>query len=166
MIKILFIVAIFRFLLCFHLQASSILYPFSFVGLPIVSQWYYSLLCMPSFLWVSSYQENVYKYLYICGNVYKGSLEGLFSNTGFIFSADLFSMLANCICDLLHACWQVILDKYRPKVKTVINKREITIHSCQSKLEVLAGNHSVATVIIEGGIRFHMNLATVYFSFP
>lgn len=63
-----------------------------------------------------------------------------------------------------HLVGKVILDKQRPKVKTVVNNPEPVEGQCHPVLEVLAGNHSLVTTIIENGIPFHVNLATVYWN--
>lgn len=57
---------------------------------------------------------------------------------------------------------KVVLDKHRPKVKTVINKLDALKGNCCPDIEILAGNHSVVTTIAEDGMRFLVNLATVY----
>lgn len=58
---------------------------------------------------------------------------------------------------------QVVLDKNKPKIKTVVNKID-SIHNeyRTMQLEVLAGNHSLVTTLVENGLRFHFDLATVY----
>ncbi|MCO5604640.1 hypothetical protein L7F22_058810 [Adiantum nelumboides] len=57
---------------------------------------------------------------------------------------------------------KVILDKHCPKVKTVINKPETVEGWGLPTFEVLAGNHSLVTSIIENDLRFLVNLATVH----
>eukprot|EP01018_Ginkgo_biloba_P011499 Gb_23862 [translate_table: standard] len=60
---------------------------------------------------------------------------------------------------------QVVLDKNRPKIKTVVNKTDAIQNDYRTmQLEVLAGNHSLVTTVIENGIRFHVDLATVYWN--
>ncbi|XP_078437229.1 met-10+ like family protein [Wolffia australiana] len=60
---------------------------------------------------------------------------------------------------------QVILDKNRPKIETVVNKTEPVQGDFRTmSLEVLAGNHSLVTSVVEGGARFQVNLATVYWN--
>ncbi|KAH9615762.1 hypothetical protein KSS87_022962, partial [Heliosperma pusillum] len=60
---------------------------------------------------------------------------------------------------------KVILDKNKPKIQTVVNKSEaISNHYRTMKLEVLAGNHSLATTVIENGLRFQLDLSTVYWN--
>eukprot|EP00250_Pteridium_aquilinum_P017252 c23531_g1_i1 orf=775-2925(-) len=61
-----------------------------------------------------------------------------------------------------HLIAKVVINKHRPRVKTVINKLEPVEGRYHSTLEVLAGNHSVVTTIIEDKISFLVNLATVY----
>lgn len=58
---------------------------------------------------------------------------------------------------------QVVLDKNKPKIQTVTNKID-SIHNeyRTMQLEVLAGNHSLVTTLAENGLRFHVDLATVY----
>ncbi|CAL0310623.1 unnamed protein product [Lupinus luteus] len=62
---------------------------------------------------------------------------------------------------------KVVLDKNKPKIQTVVNKID-SIHNeyRTMQLEVLAGNHSLVTTVIENGIRFQVDLATVYALFP
>ncbi|XP_074302126.1 tRNA (guanine(37)-N(1))-methyltransferase 1-like isoform X1 [Silene latifolia] len=60
---------------------------------------------------------------------------------------------------------KVVLDKNKPKIQTVVNKIEaISNHYRTMQLEVLAGNHSLATTVIENGLRFQLDLATVYWN--
>ncbi|KAL9232395.1 hypothetical protein vseg_007510 [Gypsophila vaccaria] len=60
---------------------------------------------------------------------------------------------------------KVILDKNKPKIQTVVNKIEaISNHYRTMQLEVLAGNHSLVTTVIENGLRFHFDLSTVYWN--
>ncbi|KAL1299415.1 hypothetical protein HN51_043940 [Arachis hypogaea] len=60
---------------------------------------------------------------------------------------------------------KVVLDKNKPKIQTVVNKID-SIHNeyRTMQLEVLAGNHSLVTTVVENGIRFQVDLATVYWS--
>ncbi|XP_019456280.1 PREDICTED: tRNA (guanine(37)-N1)-methyltransferase 1 [Lupinus angustifolius] len=60
---------------------------------------------------------------------------------------------------------KVVLDKNKPKIQTVANKID-SIHNKYRtmQLEVLAGNHSLVTTVIENGIRFQVDLATVYWN--
>ncbi|KAE9621659.1 putative tRNA (guanine(37)-N(1))-methyltransferase [Lupinus albus] len=60
---------------------------------------------------------------------------------------------------------KVVLDKNKPKIQTVVNKID-SIHNeyRTMQLEVLAGNHSLVTTVIENGIRFQVDLATVYWN--
>ncbi|KAK7244421.1 hypothetical protein RIF29_39242 [Crotalaria pallida] len=60
---------------------------------------------------------------------------------------------------------KVVLDKNQPKIQTVVNKID-SIHNeyRTMQLEVLAGNHSLVTTVVENGIRFQVDLATVYWS--
>ena len=61
--------------------------------------------------------------------------------------------------------FQVVLDKNKPKIQTVVNKIEAIHNDYRTmQLEVLAGNHSLVTTVVENGIRFHVDLATVYVS--
>lgn len=60
---------------------------------------------------------------------------------------------------------QVVLDKNKPKIQTVVNKIDAIQNDYRTmQLEVLAGNHSLVTTVIENGIRFQVDLATVYWS--
>ncbi|XP_030549803.2 tRNA (guanine(37)-N1)-methyltransferase 1 [Rhodamnia argentea] len=60
---------------------------------------------------------------------------------------------------------KVILDKNKPKIQTVVNKIDM-IHSDYRtmQLEVLAGNYSLVTTVVENGLRFSVDLATVYWN--
>lgn len=60
---------------------------------------------------------------------------------------------------------QVVLDKNKPKVKTVVNKIDSIQNDYRTMhLEVLAGNHSLTTTVIENGFRFGVDLAKVYWN--
>ncbi|XP_068644421.1 tRNA (guanine(37)-N1)-methyltransferase 1-like isoform X2 [Aristolochia californica] len=60
---------------------------------------------------------------------------------------------------------QVILDKNRPKIQTVVNKIDSIQNDYRTmQLEVLTGNHSLVTTLVENGIHFHVDLATVYWN--
>ncbi|KAJ3696062.1 hypothetical protein LUZ60_001439 [Juncus effusus] len=60
---------------------------------------------------------------------------------------------------------EVILDKNKPKIKTVVNKIDAIQNDYRTmQLELLAGNHSLVTTVIESGIKFQVNLATVYWN--
>ncbi|KAL3821557.1 hypothetical protein ACJIZ3_007462 [Penstemon smallii] len=60
---------------------------------------------------------------------------------------------------------KVILDKNKPKIRTVVNKVEaIQTDYRTMQLEVLAGNNSLVTTVVENGLRFHVDLATVYWN--
>ena len=54
------------------------------------------------------------------------------------------------------------MDKNKPKIQTVVNKMDVIHNEYRTmQLEVLAGNHSLVTTVIENGIRFRVDLATV-----
>ncbi|KAI3988163.1 hypothetical protein MKX01_011952 [Papaver californicum] len=60
---------------------------------------------------------------------------------------------------------QVVLDKNKPKIQTVVNKVESIQNEYRTmQLEVLAGNNSLAATVTENGIRFHVDLAAVYWN--
>ncbi|XP_052174954.1 tRNA (guanine(37)-N1)-methyltransferase 1 isoform X2 [Diospyros lotus] len=60
---------------------------------------------------------------------------------------------------------QVVLDKNKPKIRTVVNKIDAIHNDYRTmQLEVLAGNHSLVTTVFENGLRFHVDLATVYWN--
>ncbi|KAJ0983591.1 hypothetical protein J5N97_011846 [Dioscorea zingiberensis] len=60
---------------------------------------------------------------------------------------------------------QVVLDKNKPKIQTVVNKTDAIQNEYRTmQLEVLAGNHSLVTTVIENGIRLQVDLATVYWN--
>ena len=55
---------------------------------------------------------------------------------------------------------QVVLDKNKPKIQTVVNKIDAIHIDCRTmQLEVLAGNHSLVTIVVENGLQFHVDLA-------
>lgn len=58
--------------------------------------------------------------------------------------------------------FQVVLDKNKPNIKTVVNKIDsIKNEYRMMDLEVLAGNHSLVTTVVENGIRFNLDLANM-----
>ncbi|XP_073301837.1 tRNA (guanine(37)-N(1))-methyltransferase 1-like isoform X1 [Primulina huaijiensis] len=60
---------------------------------------------------------------------------------------------------------KVILDRNKRKIQTIVNKIDAIQNDYRSmELEVLAGNHSLATTVVENGLRFHVDLATVYWN--
>eukprot|EP00252_Welwitschia_mirabilis_P019171 TRINITY_DN4376_c0_g1_i2.p1 TRINITY_DN4376_c0_g1~~TRINITY_DN4376_c0_g1_i2.p1 ORF type:complete len:460 (+),score=83.21 TRINITY_DN4376_c0_g1_i2:582-1961(+) len=60
---------------------------------------------------------------------------------------------------------QVVFDKNRPRIQTVVNKTDAIHNDFRTmQLEVLAGNHSLVTCVVENGLRFHIDLATVYWN--
>ncbi|XP_038900022.1 tRNA (guanine(37)-N1)-methyltransferase 1-like [Benincasa hispida] len=60
---------------------------------------------------------------------------------------------------------KVVLDKNKPKIQTVVNKIDVISNDYRTmQLEVLAGNHSLVTTVVENGLRFHLDLATVYWN--
>ncbi|KQK04402.1 hypothetical protein BRADI_2g13350v3 [Brachypodium distachyon] len=60
---------------------------------------------------------------------------------------------------------QVVLDKNKPKIQTVVNKTDAIQNDYRTmKLEVLAGCDSLVTTVIESGLRFKVDLATVYWN--
>ncbi|KAL6199243.1 hypothetical protein ACLB2K_029029 [Fragaria x ananassa] len=60
---------------------------------------------------------------------------------------------------------KVILDKNKPKIQTVVNKIDAIQNDYRTmQLEVLAGNHSLVTKVVENGLRFQVDLATVYWN--
>ncbi|KAJ0044993.1 hypothetical protein Pint_04402 [Pistacia integerrima] len=60
---------------------------------------------------------------------------------------------------------KVVLDKNKPKIQTVVNKIDAIHNDYRTmQLEVLAGNHSLVTVVVENGLRFNVDLATVYWN--
>lgn len=55
------------------------------------------------------------------------------------------------------------MDKNKPKIQTVVNKTDAIHNDYRTmQLEVLAGNRSLVTTVIENGMRFQVDLATVY----
>ncbi|XP_051124919.1 tRNA (guanine(37)-N1)-methyltransferase 1 isoform X2 [Andrographis paniculata] len=60
---------------------------------------------------------------------------------------------------------KVFLDKNRPKIQTVVNKVDAIDNDYRTmQLEVLAGNNSLVTTVMENGLRFHVDLAAVYWN--
>ncbi|XP_065862193.1 tRNA (guanine(37)-N1)-methyltransferase 1 [Euphorbia lathyris] len=60
---------------------------------------------------------------------------------------------------------KVVLDKNKPKIQTVVNKVDAIHNDYRTmQLEVLAGNRSLVTMVVENGLRFHVDLATVYWN--
>lgn len=60
---------------------------------------------------------------------------------------------------------KVVLDKNKPKIQTVVNKIDMIHNDYRTmQLEVLAGNHSLVTTVVENGLRFSVDLATVYWN--
>ncbi|XP_040988138.1 tRNA (guanine(37)-N1)-methyltransferase 1 isoform X2 [Juglans microcarpa x Juglans regia] len=88
--------------------------------------------------------------------------------------------LVRCKLTLFYNYWQMneILEAMLPKdiivpsaFETVghvahLNLREehLPYKNLIAKLEVLAGNHSLVTTVVENGMRFHVDLATVYWN--
>jgi len=62
---------------------------------------------------------------------------------------------------------QVVLDKNKPKIQTVVNKTDAIQNDYRTmQLEVLAGNDSLRTMVIESGLRFQVDLGAVYVLVP
>ncbi|KAH9802935.1 tRNA (guanine(37)-N1)-methyltransferase 2 [Citrus sinensis] len=60
---------------------------------------------------------------------------------------------------------KVVLDKNKPKIQTVVNKIDAIHNDYRTmQLEVLAGNNSLVTMLVENGFRFNVDLATVYWN--
>ncbi|XP_010520888.1 PREDICTED: tRNA (guanine(37)-N1)-methyltransferase 2 isoform X2 [Tarenaya hassleriana] len=60
---------------------------------------------------------------------------------------------------------KVVLDKNQPKIQTVVNKIDPIHNDYRTmQLEILAGNHSLVTMVVENGLRFHVDLARVYWN--
>ncbi|KAL8127197.1 tRNA (guanine(37)-N(1))-methyltransferase 1 [Apium graveolens] len=60
---------------------------------------------------------------------------------------------------------KVVLDKNQPKIQTVVNKTDAIHNDYRTmQLEVLAGNHSLVTTVVENGLRFQVDLSTVYWN--
>ncbi|TVU20773.1 hypothetical protein EJB05_30369, partial [Eragrostis curvula] len=57
---------------------------------------------------------------------------------------------------------QVVLDKNKPKIQTVVNKTDAIQNDYRTmQLEVLAGKDSLHTMVTENGLRFQVDLGTV-----
>jgi hypothetical protein len=64
---------------------------------------------------------------------------------------------------LLFFDMQVVLDKNKTKMQTVVNKTDAIQNDYRTmQLEVLAGKDSLHTMIIENRLRFQVDLGTVY----
>ena len=60
----------------------------------------------------------------------------------------------------------MVLDKNKPKIQTVVNKTDAIQNDYRTmQLEVLAGNDSLHTMVIESGLRFQVDLGAVYVLF-
>ncbi|PIA30684.1 hypothetical protein AQUCO_05400054v1 [Aquilegia coerulea] len=60
---------------------------------------------------------------------------------------------------------QVVLDKHKSNIKTVVNKIDSIQNEYRTmQLQVLSGNHSLVTTVVENGFRFHVDLGTVYWN--
>ncbi|CAH9138882.1 unnamed protein product [Cuscuta epithymum] len=60
---------------------------------------------------------------------------------------------------------KVVLDKNKPRIQTVVNKIDVIDNDYRTmQLEILAGNHSLVTRLVENGVHFHVDLATVYWN--
>ncbi|XP_062211338.1 tRNA (guanine(37)-N1)-methyltransferase 1-like isoform X2 [Phragmites australis] len=60
---------------------------------------------------------------------------------------------------------QVVLDKNKPKIQTVVNKTDAIQNDYRTmQLEVLAGKDSLRTMVTESGLRFQVDLGTVYWN--
>ncbi|PHT90583.1 tRNA (guanine(37)-N1)-methyltransferase 1 [Capsicum annuum] len=60
---------------------------------------------------------------------------------------------------------KVVLDKNKPKIQTVANKIDVIHNDYRTmQLEVLAGNHSLVTTVVENGLYFDVDLAAVYWN--
>ncbi|CAM0872674.1 unnamed protein product [Alopecurus aequalis] len=60
---------------------------------------------------------------------------------------------------------QVVLDKNKPKIRTVVNKIDAIQNDYRTmQLEILAGQNSLVTTVIESGLRFKVDLAAVYWN--
>ena len=60
----------------------------------------------------------------------------------------------------------MILDKNKPKIQTVVNKLDVIHNDYRTmQLEVLSGNRSLVTTVVENGLRFHVDLASVWVLF-
>ncbi|KAK4745825.1 hypothetical protein SAY87_012137 [Trapa incisa] len=60
---------------------------------------------------------------------------------------------------------KVVLDKNKPKIQTVVNKIDAINNDYRTmQLEILAGNRSLVTDVVENGLKFTVDLATVYWN--
>lgn len=56
----------------------------------------------------------------------------------------------------------MVLDKNKPKIQTIVNKIDSIQNEFRTmQLEILAGNNSLVTTLVENGLRFHVDLAAV-----
>ncbi|KAJ7562997.1 hypothetical protein O6H91_03G092200 [Diphasiastrum complanatum] len=60
---------------------------------------------------------------------------------------------------------QVILDKHFPRIRSVVNKTDAIQSQYRTmQLELLAGSQYLVTTVVEHGLTFHVDLATVYWN--
>lgn len=57
---------------------------------------------------------------------------------------------------------QIVLEKNKPRIRTVVNKTDVIHNKYRTmQLELLAGNSSLVTTLVEHGLSFRVDLAAV-----
>lgn len=68
-----------------------------------------------------------------------------------------FSFLIHCV-NLV----QIVLEKNKPRIRTVVNKTDVIHNKYRTmQLELLAGNSSLITTVVEHGLSLRVDLAAV-----
>jgi tRNA (guanine37-N1)-methyltransferase len=64
-----------------------------------------------------------------------------------------------------HVIAQIVLEKNKPRIRTVVNKTDVIHNKYRTmQLELLAGNSSLVTTVVEHGFSFRLDLASVYWN--
>lgn len=64
-----------------------------------------------------------------------------------------------------HTIAQIVLEKNKPRIRTVVNKTDVIHNKYRTmQLELLAGNSSLVTTVVEHGFSFRLDLASVYWN--
>ncbi|KAG0574598.1 hypothetical protein KC19_VG275300, partial [Ceratodon purpureus] len=64
-----------------------------------------------------------------------------------------------------HTIAQIVLEKNKPRIRTVVNKTDVIHNKYRTtQLELLAGNSSLVTTVVEHGLSFRLDLASVYWN--
>jgi len=61
-----------------------------------------------------------------------------------------------------HVIAQIVLEKNKPRIRTVVNKTDVIHNKYRTmQLELLAGNSSLITTVVEHGLSLRVDLAAV-----